>query len=143
VNAGRVGTCECGMTGFHRRWCPARTGSDSTNPKHYEHASGIETMKVCRAMTFTAGSAFKYILRYEDKADPVDDLKKCRWYAADVKEHGDPVWISEAHYAAAVPLLFTMLEFETNAYRQGFYRAAISCDVDAMITSIDAARAAL
>ena len=29
---------------------------------------------------FAAGNAVKYIARYKHKAEPVEDLKKARWY---------------------------------------------------------------
>lgn len=127
------------MIGFHRPQCSSRT-TTAENPKHYEHPSGVETIQVNRCMTFCAGSAFKYILRYEDKSNPPEDLRKARWYTADVEEFDDPIWISDAHRARAVPLLEKMLEHETNDFRYLFFTAVLELDIDNMIDAIEQAR---
>jgi hypothetical protein len=57
---------------------------DSINPSHYrKHPSGIECIEVTRHMNFNAGNAVKYIWRYLDKGDPVENLKKAQWYLDD------------------------------------------------------------
>jgi hypothetical protein len=57
---------------------------DPTNPSHYRrHPSGIECIEVTRHMNFNTGNAVKYIWRYMDKGDPVENLKKAQWYLDD------------------------------------------------------------
>jgi hypothetical protein len=57
---------------------------DAINPAHYrKHPSGIECIEVTRHMNFNTGNAIKYIWRYLDKGDPVENLKKAQWYLDD------------------------------------------------------------
>lgn len=56
------------------------------NPSHYS-SGGIECIEAIKAsMTHEAflgylkGNIQKYIWRYEKKINPVEDLKKARWY---------------------------------------------------------------
>ena len=55
--------------------------SDPINPGHYRsHPSGVECITVTEHMTFCLGNAVKYIWRAGEKGDPVEDLRKARWY---------------------------------------------------------------
>jgi len=55
--------------------------SDPINPDHYRsHPSGVECITVTEHMTFCLGNAVKYIWRAGEKGDPIEDLKKARWY---------------------------------------------------------------
>ena len=57
---------------------------DAINPSHYrKHPSGIECIEVTRHMNFNTGNAIKYIWRYLDKGDPIENLKKAQWYLDD------------------------------------------------------------
>jgi len=57
---------------------------DPVNPSHYRrHPSGIECIEIARHMNFNCGNALKYIWRYMDKGDPVENLKKAQWYLDD------------------------------------------------------------
>jgi hypothetical protein len=58
------------------------SGIDPVNhPPHYgTHPSGIECIDVVEHLNFCLGNAIKYIWRCEDKGNPVEDLKKARWY---------------------------------------------------------------
>lgn len=57
---------------------------DPINPSHYrKHPSGIECIEIVRHMTFNVGNAIKYIWRYQDKGDPIENLKKAQWYLDD------------------------------------------------------------
>jgi hypothetical protein len=56
--------------------------SDPVNPSHYKRG-GIETIDVIEAwgLGFCLANAVKYISRAGVKTvDPLDDLKKARWY---------------------------------------------------------------
>jgi Protein of unknwon function (DUF3310) len=57
---------------------------DAVNPSHYrKHPSGIECIEVTRHMNFNVGNAIKYLWRYMDKGDPVENLQKAQWYIDD------------------------------------------------------------
>lgn len=57
---------------------------DNINPSHYrKHPSGIECIEITRHMNFNVGNAIKYLWRYMDKGDPVENLKKAQWYIDD------------------------------------------------------------
>jgi hypothetical protein len=57
---------------------------DAINPAHYRrHPSGIECIEVTRHMNFNVGNAIKYLWRYMDKDDPIENLKKAQWYIDD------------------------------------------------------------
>lgn len=57
---------------------------DPINPAHYRrHPSGIECIEVTRHMNFNVGNAIKYLWRYMDKGDPIENLKKAQWYLDD------------------------------------------------------------
>jgi hypothetical protein len=57
---------------------------DPVNPPHYrKHPSGIECIEVTRHLNFNIGNAIKYLWRYMDKGDPVENLKKAQWYIDD------------------------------------------------------------
>jgi len=57
---------------------------DPINPSHYRrHPSGIECIEVARHLNFNVGNAIKYLWRYQDKGDPVNNLKKAQWYIDD------------------------------------------------------------
>jgi len=50
-------------------------------PKHYtSHESGIECIQVTEHMNFCIGNAVKYLWRYEQKGDAIENLQKAIWY---------------------------------------------------------------
>jgi len=57
---------------------------DQINPSHYRrHPSGVECIEITRHLNFNVGNAIKYIWRYQDKGDPIENLKKAQWYLND------------------------------------------------------------
>lgn len=63
---------------------PAEAANDPINPVHYrKHPSGIECIDITRHMNFNIGNSIKYLWRYLDKGDPVENLKKAQWYIDD------------------------------------------------------------
>lgn len=50
-------------------------------PSHYtSHPSGVECIEITKHMSFTLGSAMKYIWRCDLKKDAIEDLKKAQEY---------------------------------------------------------------
>jgi hypothetical protein len=63
---------------------PEEHVEDAINPSHYRrHPSGIECIEVTRHLNFNVGNAIKYLWRYQDKGDPIENLKKAQWYIDD------------------------------------------------------------
>jgi hypothetical protein len=51
------------------------------SPPHYTaHPSGIECIQVTEHMSFNVGNAVKYLWRCDHKGNPLEDLKKARFY---------------------------------------------------------------
>lgn len=56
-------------------------GDPVNHPEHYtSHPSGIECIEITEHMSFCLGNAMKYCWRAGLKADPIEDLKKAKWY---------------------------------------------------------------
>lgn len=134
---------DCGMKGFHLGDCPQREGNDAINPKHYTHISGVETIQVNRAMSFDVGNAFKYVLRHQDKGNPLQDLTKARWYIGDAVKHASPIWNHPGQHTWAAIQLTKMWEAEPDPAVRSFFRALLNLDlvlagdvVDAMIGAL-------
>lgn len=52
------------------------------HPKHYTSRDiGYECIDLAQYQTFCVGNAIKYLWRYKDKENPIEDLRKARWYA--------------------------------------------------------------
>lgn len=51
------------------------------HPAHYtQHPSGVECIVVTEHYNFCIGNAIKYLWRAGLKGDPIEDLKKAKWY---------------------------------------------------------------
>lgn len=62
------------------------TTKDPINPPHYKgFTSGAQVIDITEGLSFAGGNAVKYVARAcridgVIKGDPVEDLKKARWY---------------------------------------------------------------
>jgi len=55
--------------------------TDAINPAHYRHGpDGRECIDFTEHLNFCRGNAVKYIWRCGLKGDPIEDLRKARWY---------------------------------------------------------------
>lgn len=53
---------------------------DNVNhPAHYKWLP-VEAIEITELFDFCVGNALKYLLRHQHKGNPVEDLKKARWY---------------------------------------------------------------
>lgn len=60
---------------------PATVDSKVDHPEHYnKHPSGVECIDIIEGFSFCVGNAIKYLWRAEFKGDPMEDLKKAKWY---------------------------------------------------------------
>lgn len=57
--------------------------TDNINhPTHYNDRNiGYECIILTKRQYFCTGNTIKYLWRYQAKGNPVEDLKKARWYA--------------------------------------------------------------
>lgn len=52
------------------------------HPDHYTGRNiGYECIVLAKHQYFCSGNVIKYLWRYQSKGNPVEDLKKARWYA--------------------------------------------------------------
>lgn len=78
--------CRDGLHGLcHIRYSQSEAAATKTDvvnhPPHYGgHPSGVECITVVEHMSFNVGNAIKYLWRHQEKGDPIQDLKKARWY---------------------------------------------------------------
>ena len=61
---------------------------DNVNhPKHYVEASvRVEPIDLLRYAPFDLGCAMKYLIRFDKKGKPIEDLQKAIWYLKCVEE---------------------------------------------------------
>lgn len=51
------------------------------HPPHYtSHPSGVECIDITEHLNFCIGNAVKYLWRVDDKGDPIENLRKARFY---------------------------------------------------------------
>jgi hypothetical protein len=52
------------------------------HPTHYNHRNiGYECIVLAKYQCFSTGNVIKYLWRHKSKGQPIEDLKKARWYA--------------------------------------------------------------
>ena len=52
------------------------------HPTHYTDRNiGYECITLTKYQCFCTGNTIKYLWRYKSKGEPIEDLKKARWYA--------------------------------------------------------------
>jgi len=66
------------------------------HPDHY-NTGDIECITAIRYLPFSAGSAVKYLWRYEHKQNPIQDLQKARWYINQIMEWNDSDDINDVY----------------------------------------------
>tara|TARA_R110000824_G_scaffold220663_2_gene407829 strand:- start:289 stop:546 length:258 start_codon:yes stop_codon:yes gene_type:complete len=65
---------------IEKTYFPMKEKEKVDHPAHYN--KGIEVIDFIESwdMNFSAGNAIKYIVRHELKGEPMEDLKKAKWY---------------------------------------------------------------
>lgn len=59
----------------------ALTKQDAINPGHYkQHPSGVECIDITEHFNNNMGNAIKYLWRADSKDNPIEQLKKAKWY---------------------------------------------------------------
>lgn len=68
------------------------------HPTHYNSRSiGYECIDLAQYQTFCIGNAIKYLWRYQDKGEPLEDLEKARWYAYRASTRQETVNLEDGH----------------------------------------------
>lgn len=83
---GHYGSCSYGLPKVTKippmPTCKPPKGEDPVNkPEHYQY-SPIQPIDVVNAwdLDFYLGNVIKYISRFNHKGNPLEDIKKARWY---------------------------------------------------------------
>ena len=107
------------------------------HPPHYiGHPSGHECINVTRHLTFTIGSAVKYVWRWERK-NGIEDLRKAQWYLIDAETNCDHVYASLADRLVVQPIIGDVLEHE-HGLRFEFFAGLDEFDLERMGMAVDA-----
>lgn len=68
------------------------------HPTHYTgRGIGYECIDITQHQTFCVGNAIKYLWRYKAKGDPIEDLKKARWYTHKAMKRQETVDLEDRH----------------------------------------------
>lgn len=84
------------------KWIPKDAPDNVNHPAHYEQSCSLECIQVMELVFganavrgFCLGNAFKYMWRYKNKKNGLEDLKKAQWYMDYAKDYvpvGDPTY---------------------------------------------------
>lgn len=73
--------------------------TDTVNhPTHYTGRNiGYECIHLANRQYFCTGNVIKYLWRYKDKGNPIEDLKKARWYARRAMKNQETIDMEDRH----------------------------------------------
>lgn len=88
------------------------------HPKHYTGRNiGYECIDITQYQTFCTGNAIKYLWRYKNKGNPVEDLEKARWYAIRASQRQEQVHINDGQCSDILLKLITVTHgYESTAW---------------------------
>lgn len=67
-------------------------------PSHYhKHAVLVEPIELCELLGFNLGNCLKYCFRYQDKGNPLQDMKKAQFYIRRILAEDDDQIIFRAY----------------------------------------------
>lgn len=105
------------------------------HPTHYTGRNvGHECIDIAQYQTFCAGNTIKYLWRYKDKGNPVEDLKKARWYAHRAYATGEPVNLDAGHCKT---ILLRLVE-TTSGYESAAWIGLLKNRWNIVLTALDA-----
>ena len=87
--------------------------SQVNHPSHYNQTN-FECIELVRYMSFNLGNAVKYLWRYQDKANPIEDLEKALWYIDDEIKHKSKVEYFEPELKPAALKALKSLASQSN-----------------------------
>lgn len=88
------------------------------HPKHYTGRNiGHECIDITQYQTFCIGNAIKYLWRYKDKGNPVEDLEKALWYAIRASQRQEQANINDGQCGDILLSLITVTHgYESTAW---------------------------
>lgn len=105
--------------------------TDNVNhPAHYEANGPFECIELAETAVFNIGNMIKYVFRHRDKDDPLEDLRKARWYLRRQLTKG-------ARAKADPQAMLARLAEDDHAGAGEFWQAMLDGDIDAMQSTLD------
>lgn len=110
--------------------------TDNINhPAHYTGRDiGYECIDIAQHQSFCVGNAIKYLWRYQAKGNPLEDLKKARWYAHKAMENQETVDLEDRHCRT---ILCKLIE-TTAGYESAAWYGLLKNEWRITLSSIDA-----
>ena len=109
--------------------------TDNINhPKHYtSHNIGYECIDITQYQTFCTGNVIKYLWRYKDKGNPLEDLRKARWYAHKAQVMQETVDLNIGHCKT---ILLRLTE-TTNGYESAAWVGLLKNEWNIVLSALD------
>lgn len=109
--------------------------ADNINhPAHYTgRGIGHECIDITQYQPFCTGNAIKYLWRYKDKGNPVEDLEKARWYATRALQRQERVNIA---YGQCNDILLRLITV-THGYESSAWTGLLRQEWDIVLSAID------
>ena len=109
------------------------TNNDAVqHPKHYTQG-GVECIEIVGNMNMCLGAAVKYLWRYQDKENPLQDLNKALWYINYYLENINeylPVPTDVRNQFQSRGVYDILCEFQEDTIVPGVIELIIYCDVE-------------
>ena len=108
------------------------------HPKHYTTNKPFECIELSSKYSFALGNAIKYAFRYEDKDNPVEDLKKACWYMSYAIDH-DEQFLKPIYWQDEVlcnSLMHILQNAEKDSHMQQFWKHFMDGSPDACLDDL-------
>lgn len=106
-----------------------------THPTHYTSRNiGYECIDIVQYQAFCTGNVIKYLWRYKDKGNPLEDLRKARWYAHRAHVMQETVDLNIGHCKT---ILLRLTE-TTNGYESAAWVGLLKNEWNIVLSALDA-----
>lgn len=109
--------------------------TDNVNhPGHYTGRDiGHECIDITQYQPFCTGNVIKYLWRYQYKENPLEDLKKARWYAHRAHMMQEPIDLAAGHCRT---ILRRLVE-TTSGYESAAWIGLLQNEWNIVLTALD------
>ena len=109
--------------------------TDNINhPTHYTGRNiGYECIDITQYQTFCTGNVIKYLWRYKDKENPLEDLRKARWYARRAHVMQETIDLNTRHCRT---ILLRLVE-TTSGYESAAWYGLLQNEWNIVLTALD------
>lgn len=105
------------------------------HPAHYTgRGIGYECVDITQHQNFCVGNVIKYLWRYKDKGNPVEDLKKARWYAHRAMKRQETINLEDRH----CEIILRKLIEATVGYESAAWYGLLKNEWRIVLSSLDA-----